>query len=319
MAAFGNPNFDALISTTLQKYRPKLEDNIFKDLPLLFWLKEGERIERVDGGEKLVEPLLAGQNTTAGSYAGYDSLVSTPQEGITSAVYDWRQFAVTVAISGIEEAKNSGESRVISLLEAKIEQAEDTASEKFNEMFYADGTGNSSKDWLGLRALIPDNPATGTLGGIDRSDSQNAFWRPNVESTVEALTISRMSVMYNNCSKGRQKSKVDIIPTTQTLWEKYESLLQPQLRYEDTKLADGGFQSLVYRTAPVVWDEYCQSGTMYFLVSRAVRLKVHSDKWFSPTPFEKPHGQDARYSQILSYGNFVTRASRNLGKLTNKS
>ncbi len=317
--AFGNPNFDALISTTLKKYRPKLEDNIFKDLPLLFWLREGDRIERVDGGEQLVEPLMAGLNNTAGSYAGYDNLSTLPQEGITAAVYDWRQFAVTVAISGIEEAKNNGESRVIALLQSKIEQAEDTASEKFNEMFYADGTGNSSKDWLGLKALIPDNPAAGTVGGIDRSDSLNTFWRPNVESTTEALTISRMSTMYNNCSKGRQKFRVDLIPTTQTLWEKYESLLQPQLRYQDTRMADAGFQSLVYRTAPVVWDEYCQSGVMYFLVSKVLRLKVHSEKWFSPTPFEKPHGQDARYSQILSYGNLVTRGSRNLGKLINKS
>jgi hypothetical protein len=50
-----------------------------------------------------------------------------------------------------------------------------------------------------------------------------------------------------------------------------------------------------------------------------LKLKVHTDVWFKPTPFEKPHGQDARYSQILSYGNLVSRANRNLGKLTNKS
>jgi hypothetical protein len=317
--AFGNTDFDALISTTLKKYRPKLEDNIFSDLPLLFWLREGDRIDRVDGGEQLVEPLVGADNSTAGSYAGYDSLSTTPQEGITAAVYDWRQFAVTVAISGIEEAKNNGESRVISLLQAKIEQAEDTAAEDLNTMFYADGTGNSSKDWLGLEHFVPDTAATLTVGGIDRSSSDNAWWRANVESTTEALTIARMSTMYNDCSKGRSKYKPDFIPTTQGLWEKYESLLQPQLRYQDTKMADAGFQSLVYRTAPVVWDEACTSTNMYFLTSKVLKLKVHTDVWFKPTPFEKPHGQDARYSQILSYGNLVSRANRNLGKLTNKS
>jgi hypothetical protein len=317
--AFGNTNFDALISTTLKKYRPKLEDNIFKDLPLLFWLREGDRIDRVDGGEQIVEPLVAGLNTTAGSYAGYDSLSTVPQEGVTSAVYDWRQFAVTVAISGIEEAKNNGDSRVISLLQAKIEQAEDTAQEQLNSMFYADGTGNAGKDWLGLKGIIPDNPAVGTVGGIDRSDALNTWWRPYVENSAAALTLPLMSTAYNTVSRGRNKYRPDLIPTTQSLFEKYESLLQPQLRFADSKMADGGFQSLLYKSAPVVWDEYCQTQTMYFLVAKVLRLKVHSEVWFKPTPFEKPHGQDARYSQILSYGNLVTRGSRNLGKLINKT
>src|SRR6478736_7110153 len=116
----GNASFDAIRSTTLKHYTPKLEDNIFGNSTLLYWLKEAGNIERVSGGEQLVEPLLYAANTTAGAYAGYDNIATTPQEGITAAVYDWKQFAVTVAISGLEEAKNSSVEAKINLLQAKI-------------------------------------------------------------------------------------------------------------------------------------------------------------------------------------------------------
>lgn len=317
--ATANPNFDAIISTTLKKYRPQFEDAIFKDLPLLYWLKEGDRIEKVDGGQQLVEPVEYALNTTAGSYAGYDNILTTPQDGLSAAVYDWKQFAATVAISGLEEAMNNGDTAVINLLKTKVEQTQDTVSEKMEIMLFADGTGNASKDWAGLAQYIPDNPATLTVGGIDRTDANNVWWRPNVVSTTQALSVPIMSTMFNNCSKGRAKYRPDLLLTTQGLWEKYESLLQPGQRYTDPKMASAGFENLTYKSAPVTWSEYCTAANFFFLTSKALKLKVHSDVWFKPTPFEKPHGQDARYSQILSYGNLIVRSPRNLGKLVNVS
>ena len=65
-----------------------------------------------------------------------------------------------------------------------------------------------------------------------------------------------------------------------------------------------------------MWDqELVGSGKLYFLNSKFLKLKVHSDVWFKATPFEKPHGQDARFSQILSYGNLVTNNRRFQGVL----
>lgn len=315
--ATGNPNFDAIISTTLKKYVPRIEDNIFKNLPLLYFLQEADHIDKIDGGEQLVEPLMYAQNSTAGSYAGYDNIDTTPQEGVTSAVYDWRQYAATVAIAGIEEAKNSGDAAVVRLLDAKIQQAEMSIQETMESMLFADGTGNSAKDWYGLAYYVATTPTTGTVGGIDRSDANNSWWRNYVESTSTALTIPIMSTAYNTVSKG--KDHPDFILTTQALFEKYESLLQPQLRFADPTTADAGFQNLLYKSAPIMYADYAQSGVMYFLNSKYLRLKVHSDVWFKPTPFEKPHGQDAKYSQILSYGNLTASNCKRLGKLTAKT
>lgn len=313
----GNDNFDAILSTTLKKYTPKLEDNVFQDLPLLNMFQRADHIVKIDGGEQIVEPLLYAQNDTAGSYSGYDSIDTTPQEGITSAAYDWKQFAATVAIAGIEEIKNNGTSKIIDLLEAKINQAEMSISDSLNKQLFADGTGNSSKDFAGLKTYVPADPTTGSPGGINRATSGNEWWRNYTEATAAALTIGYMSTAYNSVSKGKDVPTNGF--TTQLLFEKYESLLQPALRFSDNATADAGFQNLLYKSMPVVFDRACTAGYFYLLNVKYLKLKVHTGTWFKPTPFVKPHGQDARYSQIISAGNLVMSNAARQGILSAKT
>lgn len=331
--AVGNASFDAILSTTLKHYTPKLEDNIFGNSTLLYWLKEAGNIEKIAGGEQLVEPLLYSTNSTAAPYSAYDNIATTPQEGITSAVYDWKQYAVTVAISGLEEAKNSSKEQVISLLQSKVDQAELSATDGMNIMFFdsplpTSGTNTQKKGWNGLTNLVQASSGTSvfdtsnTVGGIDTTDPLNVWWKNQFEATTKALSIPDMSTMFNNCSRG--KVRPEFIITGQALWEKYESLLQPGQRFTDPKTASAGFENLLYKSAPILWDEHIGGATavtdrMYFLNSKFLKLKVHSDVWFKPTPFEKPHGQDAKYSQILCYGNLVTNNRRFLGVLSGRS
>ena len=309
-----NPNFDALLSTTLANYRDQLTDNVFTARPLTFFLQDKGRIRMLNGGTKIVEPLIYGTSTTVASYSGYDSLSLTPQAGITAAEYDWKQYASTIAISGIEKAKNNGEQEIINLLEAKIMQAEESMREGFNTMFFGDGTGNSGKDWNGLGNIVE---ASGTVGGINRATGGNEYWQSYEENSVAALSLAQMATAYNTVSVGNDHP--DMVLTTQTLFEKYEALLVPQLRFTDTKTADAGFQNLLYKAAPVTYDVHCPSGTMFFLNSKYLTLVGHSGKWFAQTSFVQPENVDARYALILCYGNLTCRNAKKQGKLTAKT
>jgi len=307
-----NPNFDNLLTTTLANYRSQLTDNVFTARPLTYFLMDKGRIRMLNGGTKIVEPIIYGENNTVGSYSGYDSLSLTPQTGISAAEFEWKQYAASISISGIEEAKNNGEQEIINLLEAKIMQAEESMREGFNEMFFSDGTGNSSKDWNGLGNLVE---ASGTVGGIDRSSY--SWWRSYEENTPTALTLAQMSTAYNTVSVGNDHP--DMVLTTQTLFEKYEALLQPQLRYTDTKTADAGFQNLLFKAGPVVYDVHCPAGVMFFLNSKYLTLVGHSGKWIAQTAFVSPEDVDARYALIMCYGNLTVRNCAKQGKLTAKT
>lgn len=304
-------DFDALLATTLKNYNKSLTDNIFKARLLTNKLMAKDKVKMKNGGTHIVEPLIYGLNSTAGSYAGFDTISLAPQTGISAAQYSWKQFAASVAMSGIDDAKNNGEQAIIDLLEAKVMQAEESIKENFNVMLFADGSGNSSKDWEGLGNIVE---ATGTVGGIEDS---NTWWRSYEENTSAALTIAYMSTAYNTVSVGNEHP--DLLITTQTLYEKYEALLQPSLRYTDATTASAGFQNLIYKAAPVGFDTDCTSGVFYFLNTKYLKLVGHTDKWFKISEWVTPEDVDARYAIIKAYGNLTCSNRKKQGKLTAKT
>ena len=304
-----NANFDTLLSTTLNKYQKRLTDNIFNARPLTKWLTDKSRMRMDDGGVKIIEPILYSGNSTVSSYSGYDTIALTAQTGVTAAEFAWKQLAGSVAISGIEEAQNNGDSRILNLLETKIMQLEESLQDKLTTMLYADGTGNSGKDWGGLASYVA---STGIVGNID--PTVDTYWKSTQTAVAGALTIANMTTLFNTVSKGADTP--DGIFTTQTQYEKYEALLQPSLRYTDTSLANVGFQNLMFKTAPVTFDVACTSGVLFMLNSKYLTLVGHSDRWFQQSAWVRPENMDVRYAIITAYGNLTIRNRARHGKLT---
>ena len=96
----------------------------------------------------------------------------------------------------------------------------------------------------------------------------------------------------------------------------YEADLQPQLRYQDSKLADAGFENLKYKGAVFTFDSNVPTETLFMLRSENLKLVTHSATNFITTPFIKPENQDAKVAQILWAGQLVSDNNRKLGKLT---
>ena len=124
--------YDALLSTTLRNYQPKLKDNISRSNKLLAWLDSKGRTRKVSGGHQIAEPLMHQQNKTADIYRGYGLIDTTPQDGITTAIFDWAQLAVSITISRLEKRQNSGKAKILDLLQAKTMQSEVSLKELFN-------------------------------------------------------------------------------------------------------------------------------------------------------------------------------------------
>src|SRR3954470_16391260 len=127
-------NYDAILSTTLFNYRKTLEDAISTTNAFLFYLmKKNKGGYQVLGeiGDRMAMPLMY-ELGNADSYSGYDVLDTTPSDGITMAFFNWAQASVPISISGLEEKKNRGEEKLVSLLKAKTQQAELGLQDFFN-------------------------------------------------------------------------------------------------------------------------------------------------------------------------------------------
>lgn len=312
--ADANPDYDQILSTTLAKYRDSLTDNVFEATPLLDELKSKDRIRMVDGGESIVEPLIHAANDTVATYSGWDTLDITPQTGISAARFDWRQMAGSVAINGIEEAKNSGEAAFINLLEAKVMQAEMSIAAVLNAMLYSNGAGNSGKDWNGLGNLVS---ATGTVGGINSATAGNEFWRSVAIAVAAERTDSKWTTAYLTATNGSDKPNFAV--TTQDLFQHYEEGLVPQLRFTDNKRADSRFEHLLFKGVAVHYDLDCPTGNTYFLNTKYIGLVGHTKKWMTTSKFREVPDVDGRWAQIISYGNMTIRNRKRQAVLTGQT
>ncbi|HOX22266.1 MAG TPA: hypothetical protein PLL10_02285, partial [Elusimicrobiales bacterium] len=60
-------------------------DNIFKDSALLAYLRMKGAVKKQNGGERVMIPLLYGDNDTVHTHGGYSVIDTTPQDGLTTA------------------------------------------------------------------------------------------------------------------------------------------------------------------------------------------------------------------------------------------
>ncbi len=138
-------SYDALLTTTLRAVQPRLRDNITRSNRILAWLDSKGRFKKQTGGYNVRVPLMHGLNSTADIMSGYGAVDTTPQDGITSAFYDWAQLAVSITISTKEERQNAGETKILDLLKSKTTQAENSIKELLNNCIVA-GRITSSAD-----------------------------------------------------------------------------------------------------------------------------------------------------------------------------
>jgi hypothetical protein len=309
-------DFDSITATTFKNYRRTMADNIMKNIGLLAFMQKGGQIERRQGGNKIVEPLMYGLNSTFMTFSGYDVLLTSPQEGMSAAEFSWKNAAVAVTISKEEEMQNSGESRIINLLKEKIKQAQKTFELRLEQMLFGDGTGNGSKDFAGLDAYL--TTAASTAGGIDGS---TYTWWDNVRATSSNFSTNGLSTMrsvYNQTIRGGDKP--NMLVTDRTTYEAYEGLLTPIERVQYSKgkelAGDLGFESLMFKGTPIMWSYYADASKIYFLNTDYLKLVVDSRMDFNMSEWRVPVNQLARTAFITLRGELICNNRQQQGLMS---
>ena len=276
-------------------------------------MSEKGRIKPVSGGRTIVEELAYAENSTYKRYSGYELLNIMPSDVFTAAEFDWKQAAVAVSISGLEQLQNSGPEAVIDLLESRIENAEITMRNNISTDMYSTGTADGGKQIGGLQLLVADASSSGTVGGIDRASW--TFWRNKFTDNGTAWTSSnitaKMNAMYVQLVRGSDKP--DLLIADNVTFTAYLESLQAIQRITDSKLGAAGFQTLQYMGGiPVVLDGGYGGGApashMYFLNTDYICWRPHRDRNMVPLePDRFSVNQDAMVKLIGWAGNMTLR------------
>ena len=310
-----NSTFTELVSTTFRKHRKEIKDNISNRNALYKYIMKKGNYRSEDGGLTIATPLDYAENATYQRYSDWDTLNIQASDVISAAEYQWRQIAINVVASGRELRINSGESRIINLAKSRIKNAKRTFANSFSGDLYSDGTATNQIN--GLQAIISDSPATGTVGGINAANF--AFWQ-NQEFdagdnsvTVSATTIenSCMLPLWLGLDRGPD-DQPDLIVMDNTYYQYFETSQVSIKRYTGSTSADGGFSTLKYKGADVLFDGNSGIPTTraYFINTEYLGLCVHRDADMEIMEEQRPINQDGVVIPILWMGN-LTCSNRN--------
>lgn len=315
------PNLSEIATTTLERRSKKIRDNVSNNNALLFSLSEKAE-QPVSGGRLIYEELSYAENPNGQWYSGYDTLSVAAADVLTAAEFNWKQYAVAVTMSGLEELQNDGEEAVLNLLSQRIQVAESTMANAIEDGLYSDGTGSGGKIITGLDAAVPQDPTTGTYGGINRATASNAFWRSQIYDPASTPTTSTiqtyMNALWVLCVRG--KDAPNLIMSGGTIWQTFLGSLQPQQRFTNPKLAELGFTTVKYMNADVVLSGgiggQATATDMYFLNTKYLHWRPHSKRNMVPIGKRRTATNQDAMVEILGFaGNLTCSGAKFQGRL----
>ena len=326
--AFPNTSVTDIVATAIESRTKKIADNVTRNNALLAKLQTKGNIKSISGGSVILEEISFAENGNASWYSGYDLLPVAAQDVISAAQFTYKQIAVPVVISGLEQLQNSGKEATIDLIAARVSVAESTMKNLMSEAIYGDGTGYGGKTLVGLDAAVPATltaSQTNTYGGISRNTW--AFWKsyslgsetfPTSDVTAATYMPKLLNRGYTAVSRGSDHT--DLIVMDNNYWSVFLACLQNLQRFTSPEVGAMGFPSQKFLNADVVFDggiggfAYSASttgGTAYFLNTKYLKWRPHAQRnMVSLSPNRRyAVNQDAEV-QILAWAGNLTCSGR---------
>jgi hypothetical protein len=310
-----NGTFTELVTTTLRNHKKGIKDNITNRNALLNRMYKKGNYRTEDGGLSIVEPLDYNSNSTYQRYSGWDFLNVAQSDVLSAAEFSWKQIAIHVVASGLELRTNSGDSALEKLVSARIKNAMRTFENNFSSDLYS--AGSLTNQIGGLQAIVADTN-TNTIGGIDANTW--TFWRNTVyDFSVDSVTASATTIessmlkLWLQIDRG-PSDQPDLIVMSTDYYTFFENSQTSIKRYASAESAQGGFVTLKYKNADVIYDTSATgipSTHAYMLNTNYLKLVVHGDADMETMEKKTPINQDGEVIPVIWQGN-LTVSNRKL-------
>lgn len=178
--------------------------------PFLRWLSANEKTFP-SGKQNVSSPVqinfMGDSSAFLQGYSSDDALSFSQAQNILRCQYPWREMHMGLIITWSElkqdgitisdRQRTSEHSRVeltrlVGILENRLDDFAESRARALNKMFYGDGTQDAK--WIpGLKAILTTTPAVGTTGGLDRA--AYPLWQhryvPGIQASPAGQTLTK--------------------------------------------------------------------------------------------------------------------------------
>ena len=176
-----------------------------------------------------------------------------------------------------------------------------------------------AKSFVGLKGFVTAD-GLGTVGGIDAGTW--VFWKNQFQAVARATGLqypalkAGMNALWMKLIRGAEKP--DLIVADAEIYGTYESGLQENQRYADARLGSLGFETLKYKSAPLVFDGAATGITgAYYLNTKYLKFEIYSGRNFESLDLPDQSPDMDAVTRHLAFMGALTMSNRSMqGRLT---
>lgn len=270
-------NLDTVLTLAFANAGNTIFDNISRNNAFFYEVKKNGMYEGIDSLDPYIEvPLMYGLGNMEW-YEGWDTLGTQPTEGITAAVYPWRQAACAAGYNR-REARVTSAQKIKEISKVKIEQAQLTMIDGFNKSFFwgnsqspggnlftpivSSSTSRSGMEPIGELVQFSTSSnysqitTTTAVGGL--SASANNWWAnwshdaTSISTYVAYLAAIDQMIEQVSLGIGGSPDLIVCDPTSRRLLNSAYYVSYRRLMEKDN---DYPFDNLMFRGAHVISDQ----------------------------------------------------------------
>ena len=339
---------DAVKTTTREAIIPTVFDSVLKgNIGLLRTLGNAKPWQ---SGFRL-DVIVKFAKSTQSKIVGVGGTYNTSRDNTRVKMqFEPQRVSIPIVLDDIETTLNEGDRQIVSLLATEFDSVAQDLTDELGSYFYT-GTGASGSSFDSILNAADDATGFATYGTLARSTYTTL--KGDYTGSVGALALSDLATSHSNISFSGSEPTIGL--TTKTLWNAYETLLQPTVRagyatsgfpqVTRTGVIAGraalggeiGFSSLYFRGMPLVADDKCTSGKIFlinenFFGFRGINLKgyetanikgdvegpqdVPVPRGFNWSGMMRPTDMPAEVGHISYVGNFIATDPRRQSQLT---
>lgn len=306
--------FDELTAVTARHRKNRVTNAVIENNAALRYMKKQDNI-KVKGGSEIVEAVGLVENSTITNIAGFQTAATNYDNNLQACRVPWASKWMSVSCPGDLLRKNQGKEAFVDLVNAKVDIAEDSAANYIAAEIHGDASVDQSlfgfQLWLQASGL-------GIAGGLDAGVYSN--WANKVHQfSGTALSDTTGLTARADFNKAWIKvvfdrEKPNVVLTTHDIYNVYEASVQQQMRYMDMKSAETGVESVMYKSAPVVFDVNANFAAnaekAMMLNTKHWYLFEHPEAQWKKEEKRKPVNADAIVIPFLWMGNVLNKQRR---------
>jgi hypothetical protein len=318
---------DTVVNAMLTRSRAKLIMASAISGTVSAYLHAKKRVVVEDGGPSITNPLITGLNPNVQSMQYYDTVSIDQTNEFTTVSYTMSRVVGSLIISDQEEDENQGRAAIFKILTGKIKALDESISRQFSTYHTSVGAGT---DPNGLGNLIPADPTTGSVGGINlategqwRSSSYNFAGTLTPENIEEAFD-DIIELDLNRSSDGQSSPKPTVIFAGRNIYRMHKAAARDKqhIALGETgtgkKLVNLGIVGTTHNGIPLLFDEKLGANICYFCNEEYLTLHVLRGVNMKIKQLVAPWNMDATGRRIVWEGQLCSwRQYRTHAYLTN--